>query len=251
MSWSCEIPIEFDRQMVVSFPSLRKRKGTFVKETEIRDEAIKVVADRTNLSENQMSAAVVKKPKTSDELNVTDNSNDNVMVDDIDKMKVSYEGEQPWSCERCQQLEKVVEENQRTLQETNRKLNEFMLKVDTDKENDALLVAGGELVSKLYNKLYKYALSLGLPANVEFGEFLDCSDADSTSEFKIYFTDSLNNFGISLEDFQILRGMKRERNQRFHKKESTSELLQRLKSAKLNDFTHIVNIIEKYPLTFK
>lgn len=50
--------------MLQTVPSLHKRKGTFVTEADIKEEAVKLVAAKSNLSENQMNAAVIKKHKT-------------------------------------------------------------------------------------------------------------------------------------------------------------------------------------------
>ena len=211
-------------------------------EIEIKEETIKFVAAKYNLSENQMNAAVIKKCRTSDELNFQDN--DKVMVDDIDKIKISYEGDQPWSCENCRQLEQKLDEfiREQRIKDENQRMKD---------EHYTLMVAAGEIVSKFYENIYENALYNGLPSKVLLGKFFKCSDAQSTSEFKSYFMASLEHFGVSLEDFRSLQSMKQHRNDTCHYDESTAELLKRLKSAKLNDFSHFIKIIEKTPLAFE
>ena len=208
---------------------VKERELSLQKQKLKKEETIKLVAEKVNLPEYQMNAAIIKKPRTNAELNFQDN--EMMMVDDIQKMKVSYIVEQPWSCEKCRQLEQ--------------KLDGFMLAVQTKDEKNDLLVAAGEIVTKFYKNIYKYALSMGLPEKVDLGEFLECSDAESTSEFKRFFTASLNHFGISLEDFRSLRSMKQLRNDIFHSFPATTELLKQLKSAELKMIFHTSSILSK------
>jgi len=146
--------------------------------------------------------------------------------------------------EKCKELEQKLDETNSTFQQ-------YLLEQKMKDEKHILLVAGGEIVLKFYENIYEYALSNGLPATVLLGKFLKCSNAQSTSEFKSYFTASLQHFGVSLEDFRSLRSMKQLRNDTFHDDETTAELLERLKSSELNDFSHLIKIVEKTPLAFE
>ena len=113
-----------------------------------------------------------------------------------------------------------------------------------------MLVIAGDLVSKFYRKIYNYAKSRGMPAEIDVGEFLSASEDSTTSEYKHYFIESLQYYGVDIKKFQSLKSMKQLRNSAFHCFDTPKQLINTLKSSHLEEFSEVIKIAEDYPVAF-
>ena len=156
-------------------------------------------------------------------------------------------------CPGCVVLQEEVREIKRTLDDIKRDLDEMIKEIKREKENRKVLLCADDLISILYTKMFKYSRSQGLSRKVDLEELLASSDSCSESEnpkITAYFYASLQYLGMSLVDFECLRAQKLIRNDDFDLRESPTELLNTIKSARQPEYEEFIAIIEKYPTVF-
>ena len=95
--------------------------------------------------------------------------------------------------------------------------------------------------------MFSYAVLKGLPRHVGVGYFLKSSKG---GDLKTFFEASLQHFGVSLEDFNSLRGTKHLRNNAFFCDDSNASLMVLLQSSTIPEIKKLVQIIDKYPGAF-
>lgn len=115
-----------------------------------------------------------------------------------------------------------------------------------DKEEQKFLVVIGELVSKVYDKIYYDILTEDdtpelnkLPSNICYINFYK----SAYTRYRPYLDYALIEMGLPFDDCKILVSVKNVRNNAFHQRESVAELIEDLESIDYSKYNEAKQII--------
>lgn len=125
------------------------------------------------------------------------------------------------------------------------KLQKVEDELKADKEEQKFLVVIGELVSKVYDKIYNVLIDDDtpeinkLPHNVCFMVFFK----NAFNKYRQYLDYALNEIELPIDDYRILVSVKNIRNNTFHQRESVSGLTEDLESSDYTKYNEAKRII--------
>ena len=138
---------------------------------------------------------------------------------------------------------KKVEEELRTVKEELKTVKE---EIKADKEEQKFLVVIGELVSKVYDKIYHDILSGDdtpeenkLPPNICAVKFF----RGSYTKYRPYLDYALKEIGLPFDSYKIIVSVKNVRNNTFHLRESVAELIEDLESIDYSRYSEAKQIL--------
>ena len=128
------------------------------------------------------------------------------------------------------------------------KLQKVEDELKADKEEQKFLVVIGELVTKVYDKIY-YTLTdddtpetKKLPSNVCFMTFFKLA----LTKYRSYLDYALNKIELPFDNYRILVSVKNIRNNTFHQRESVAELIKDLESSDYTKYNEAKRIILEF-----
>ena len=125
------------------------------------------------------------------------------------------------------------------------KLQKVEDELKSDNEEQKFLVVIGELVSKVYDKIY-YTLTdddtpeiYKLPSNVCFIRFFK----NASTKYRHFLDYALNEIELPFDNYWILVSVKNARNNTLHQRESVAKLIEDLESSEYTKYNEAKRII--------